>query len=418
MGNQGVCRLWRSRYAVATVALQVQSAMSQSNVVLPRVVAEVEALMPYGIALLERFVCAESFSSDPTGVNRAQDVLERELVRLGLHVERWHEDGTTYGAHLSGRLPGPQDGSILILGHVDTVHPTGTLERAPFRVEGHRAYGPGVADMKGGIVGAIIAVEALIRAGWDDRPTIEFLFTPDEEIGSPVSRRHIEARAKGAAAVLNVEPARKDRTAVTSRKGSAHLTMDIVGRAAHAGSAFEQGVSAISELAHKVVALDQLTDFAQGMTVNVGLVSGGTSRNAVAERASAGVHCAFWTLDQAQTLLDGVQGIVANSFVAETTARLRGGVAFLPMVRTEPVIELFDVARSAAQELGMELTEFASMGASDAGFAAHEGVPTLCGLGPVGAEWHSERESIDLGSYGERVQLLAWSMVRAAQRFC
>ena len=392
--------------------------MSFSGIKLARVVAEVEALMPQGIALLERFVCAESFSSDPDGVNRAQDVLEQELVRLGLQVERWYEDRATYGAHLSARMPGTRDGSILILGHVDTVHPVGTLERFPFRVDAQRAYGPGVADMKGGIAGAIIAFEALMRAGWDDHPTIEFLFTPDEEIGSPVSRRHIAARAKRAAVVFNVEPARQDRTVVTSRKGSAHLTVDIVGRAAHSGSAFGQGISAISELSHKIVALDQLTDLRQGMTVNVGVASGGTSRNSVAEHASAGVHCAFWTLNQAETLLAGVKDIVGTSFVAETTSCLRGGVAFLPMVRSEPVLELFGVARSAALELGMELTEFASMGASDAGFAANEGVPTLCGLGPVGGEWHSERESIDLESYDERVKLLAWSIVRAAQRFC
>lgn len=307
---------------------------------------------------------------------------------------------------------------MLILGHVDTVQPMGTLARFPFRVNGQRVYGPGVADMKGGIVGAIIAFEALMRAGWRDHPTIEFLFTPDEEVGSPVSRKHIAAKAKRAAAVFNVEPARQDSTAVTSRKGSAHLTIDIVGRAAHSGSAFGQGISAISELAQKIVALDGLTDLDHGTTVNVGVASGGTSRNAVAERASAGVHGAFWTLDQAEALLARVNDIVGTSFVAKTTAVLRGGVAFLPMIRSESVQELFGVARMSAQELGMDLSEFASMGASDSGFAANEGVPTLCGLGPVGGDWHSEREYIDLSSYGERVKLLAWTLVRAAQRFC
>ncbi|MBI3978256.1 MAG: M20 family metallopeptidase [Chloroflexi bacterium] len=364
---------------------------------------------------LEQAVNIDSFSRDPAGVNRMHALLIPLLERLGCAVEVRPQEAL--GSHVIARLARPRPGKILLMGHVDTVFPAGTVASRPFSVRDGRLWGPGVSDMKGGIAGIVSALEALLAADWQDRPTLEVLLTPDEEIGSPTSRAVIEERARDALAVFNLEPGRPDGSVVVERRGSAHVEIRVEGRAAHSGVWIEHGISAVEELAQKTIRLHALTDLARGLTVNVGLVEGGMNTNVVAPHASARVHLGFRTRQGFQELWTAVQRIVGTASVAGTRSTLHGGVSFEPMERHAGVDRLLACVRRAGERIGCAVEGTATRGASDAGFAACLGRPTLCGLGPVGGGWHSADEYAELASYPARIKLLALSIVEAAATF-
>ena len=298
------------------------------------------------------------------------------------------------------------------MGHRDTVFPTGTVAQRPWRVEGERGYGPGVSDMKSGLVLQCFVLMALRRL-----PPLPFpvlgLFTADEEIGSQHGRVAIEAHARGARAAFNAEPGRVSGNLVTERKGGANFVIDVTGRAAHAGMNHADGASAIETLARKVQALHALTDYEAGITSNVGLVSGGMSTNTVAPSAQARLDVRFCTLHQRESLFARIRAVVAQPGVPGTQAVVTQTSEFLPL---EPrwSDDLMQRYQANAARLGFEVNGEFTGGCSDAGFTASLGIPTLCGVGPVGAKAHTDAEYCCLDTLVPRAQALVGTILSLA----
>jgi glutamate carboxypeptidase len=311
------------------------------------------------------------------------------------------------GDHLVARFFSdiPDRKPALVLGHYDTVWPLGTLATMPFRVEDGKAFGPGVFDMKASLVEAEFAIDGIRRLGQQPPRPIEVLITSDEEIGSPTSRRLIEETAKRAEFVLVLEPPLPDGSLKTSRKGVGHFVVEIEGKPAHAGVEPRKGISAIQELARQILYLHALTDLDAGVSVNVGVVDGGTTPNVVAARASARVDVRARTLEQAGVIEDAIRQ--AQPLTPGTRLTIRGGFNRPPMERTDQVADLFGRARSIGRSIGLELGEGSTGGGSDGNFTAALGIPTLDGLGIGGSGAHAVHEQIDLGSFPERTALLA-----------
>lgn len=363
---------------------------------------------------LEEIVNIDSYSRDPVGVNLVGRSLEGKFREMGYSVESRRQE--ELGDHIWARnKTGELSKKILLLGHRDTVFPPGTTRSFRFRQDGDRAYGPAVSDMKGGLVVMVYALGALRRLG-PDEPSIEVLITPDEEIGSPSSRRVIEETAAGALAVFNLESGRPDGTVVTARNGSGHLELAVTGKAAHSGVAPEKGISAIEELAMKIIKLHRLTDLEAGLTVNVGLIEGGTNTNTVAGRAGAKVHFCFSSMQEGEKLLAGIRDIALQPELKGTTCTISGGITFLPMERTPANAELFAIVREAGRIYGVDLRESFTKGAADAGFTSALGIPTICGMGPVGGNWHMTEEYVEVTSLAERAKILALSVLLATRQ--
>lgn len=357
------------------------------------------------LALLGRLVRAESPSDDRRAVERAARLLATEWRRRGARAELLRQRDR--GPHLRVELrpPGAR-GQILLLGHTDTVYGLGTLRRMPFRVRGGRAYGPGVFDMKGGLVLALFAVDALTRAGIRPRRRIVGLFTSDEEIGSGTSRRLIEAEARKSAAVLVLEPAHgPDGRLKTARKGVGEMQVEVLGRAAHAGLNPEEGVNAIHELARQIGRLERMNRPRRGTTVNVDVVEGGTRTNVIAERARALVDLRVARLADGVALEKRLRAL--KPVLRGAKLRVTGGMNRPPFERTPAVVALFRLAQQLAGEMGVRLGETAAGGGSDGNFTGALGVPTLDGLGAVGAGAHSPGEFVFVRSLPERAALFA-----------
>ncbi len=361
-----------------------------------------------------------SYTSE--GVNRVADYCEDRFRTAGWtavrHLYRPEDGHPQLGDCVVGTMTGglaPEEGGkrFVMVGHMDTVFPEGTAEARPYRVDEDRAFGPGVNDMKSGLLSGFHAVEALREAGWDRFASIAFVCNPDEEIGSPFSKPIIQAEAKGADSALILEAARPDGSVVSSRKGVAEGTIELRGRAAHAGVEPEKGASAIVAGARMVLALQELNGRWDGVTVNTGVLQGGTRPNVVAERCSM----VFDIRSPKAAFFDDVTAAL-RELVADPgdriTATLHFDMGFPPMERTEATAELVGHAREVAAELGIELTEAFTGGASDGNTTAGMGVPTLDGLGPVGGDPHSEAEWLDLTSIVPRATLLAGLIARLA----
>jgi glutamate carboxypeptidase len=291
----------------------------------------------------------------------------------------------------------------LVLSHFDTVWEQGRLT---YRVEDGKAYGPGILDMKGGIVQAIWAVKALKASGWKPSRPIVFLCTSDEELGSPYSRQLIEREALASEAVLVPEPTVARTGALkTSRKGTGRFTIRIKGRAAHAGNHHEEGISAIEEMARQTVYLHSLTDYSKGTTLNVGIASGGTRLNIVAEYAELHVDIRTVNLEEAER----VERLVRNlrPRLPGIALEVEGGMTRPPMVKTVHTEKLFQLAAQCGIELGIRLEQSHAGGGSDGNFASALGIPTLDGLGAVGEGPHAEYEHVVLDQLPLRAALFA-----------
>ena len=300
---------------------------------------------------------------------------------------------------------------ILLMGHRDTVFPIGEAGRRPFRIDGNRAYGPGVADMKAGLVMNLFVLAAFKRLGGAPAP-LAALITSDEEIGSPSCRPVIEAAARTSRAVYNSEPGRPSGNVVTGRKGGVFMRMHIAGKPAHSGGNFEQGISAIGELAHKIVALHALTDLAIGRTVNVGIVKGGEAVNMVAPLAEADIDLRYVRPDDRGRALAAIRAIVERSHVAGTTSRLEIRGEFLPLNATPQSDALFSHYQAAARSAGLAPEGEFSGGCADSGFTAAVGCPTICAVGPVGGKAHTPEEYLEVDSLVPRAQALATAILR------
>jgi len=353
------------------------------------------------IQTLETLVRLESPSTDKAAVDRCGAALADMLRRAGADVELLRL--TDRGDHIRARFPG--DGRpVLLLGHFDTVWPLGTLERMPFHRHGDRLHGPGTFDMKAGIAIALTAVAAL-RATATPHPPITMMWTTDEEIGSGTSRSAIEAEARQSRAVLVLEPALPGGALKTARKGCGEYALTVHGVAAHAGLDPGKGASAIHELAAQIAAVERLQDLDRGITVNAGVISGGTRANVVAEQARAEVDVRAVTVEDAAAVDAAFRRLHPSR--SGTRLTVQGGFERPPMERTEAVAALFARAAAVAAALGRELREGSAGGGSDGNFTAALGVPTLDGLGAIGDGAHAAHEHVDAAALPWRAALVA-----------
>jgi len=311
-----------------------------------------------------------------------------------------------------GRLTGSGGPRVLMIGHTDTVFDPGTVAERPFTIEGDRALGPGVSDMKGGLLLGFFAIEVLQEVGFDGFGQVTYICNPDEEIGSPWSRDVIKAEAVNADVAFVLEGARENGDIVSARKGVSDYTLEIVGRAAHAGVEPERGRNAILEAAHRTVALQALNGRWPGVTVNVGVVHGGTRPNVVAERCLLEVDVRSPEESSFQKAEAAVEAIAREHTVPDVMVNVTGGGWHRPMEKREGGARLAGLAIGVAADLGFELKDAATGGASDANTTSAAGVPTLDGLGPIGGDDHSPKEWLDLTSVVPRISLLAGLLSR------
>jgi glutamate carboxypeptidase len=365
------------------------------------------------LALLEDLVNIDSGSYDKPGVDAVGARIAEFLAGHGIPVTTVPVEG--YGDALKAHVAGSGGGNrpVVLMGHRDTVFPKGEVAHRPFRIADGRAYGPGVADMKAGLVMNAFVLAAFHRAG-APVPLVG-LFTSDEEIGSPACRPIIEETARGARAVLNSEPGRPTGNVVTGRKGGVFMILEVRGKAAHSGGNYADGRSAILELAHKTVAFHAITDLERGTTVNVGLIAGGQSVNTVAPRATCEIDLRYVTPPDRAAAMDRIAAIVAESTVPGTTAHLTIKGEFLPLVQDEASRALFETyARVSARQGTPVAGEFAG-GCADSGFTASVGCPTLCAVGPVGGKAHSPEEYLEVATLVPRARAMAETIAALAQ---
>jgi glutamate carboxypeptidase len=365
-------------------------------------IADAERITRRTLDRLRGLVAAESPSGDPEAIARIAGLLADAFREAGGEVEQRPVPGL--GVHLIARFGGraATERPVLVLGHMDTVHPLGTIAERPFRVEDGRAWGPGSYDMKAGLA---VAAEALLRLrdGGGPRRPVTLLVTCDEEIGSGTSRELIEQLALESSHVLVPEPPLAGGGAKTSRKGVGVYELDIRGVAAHAGIEPEKGVSAIAELAHQTLRVLALARPEAGSTLNIGRITGGTAGNVVAEHAWAEIDVRFATMTEAERLDAALRALEP---VLACRIEVSGGVNRPPLERSEGVVGLFTLAARLAEQLGFELTEGGTGGGSDGSFTAAVGVPTLDGLGVDGAGAHADNEHILVEDVPRRVALM------------
>ncbi len=356
------------------------------------------------VETLRRHIEIESPSTDKAAVDRYGAQVLAELQPLGAAIEVEAQSKT--GDHIVARF-GPQEGKagILIICHMDTVHAVGALQQNPLRVQDGKLYGPGGIDMKGSIVQTLAALRALIENNALPQHPVTALFTSDEEIGSDSSRALIELLARQATLVLCMEPALTNGALKTARKGIGGFDVVIKGRATHAGGDHENGVNAIEEAAHQILALQHLTDYNKGTTINVGVVNGGTRSNVVPDECRLEVDLRVVTPQDAEEACDAI--LALKPINAKAVLSVTGGMNRPPMPRTENIARAFEFAKNIGKDLGLELTEGSTGGGSDANFVAPLGVAVLDGLGPLGNGAHSAREHVLIKSLPERTALLA-----------
>src|SRR5919106_5046435 len=359
------------------------------------------------LGTLRRLVELESFSTDKAGTDAVGAYIRDRLEWLGAVVRSVAQ--AAVGDHLIADF-GQGESQTLVLCHMDTVWPPGTIMERPFRVENGLAYGPGVLDMKAGIAITLHALEAIQDLGLRPRQRVRVLLNSDEELGSTTSRQIIEEEARKSTHVFCLEPGAGPQGALkTGRRGVGMFQIKVTGRAAHAGNEPEKGISAVEEMAHQILKLHSLTDFSRGTTVNVGVVNGGTVRNQVAPQAEALVDLRVVSMEEAQRVEREILGIepVLSGAVVEVT----GGLNRPPMERTESTAMLLEMVRRHAKPLGIQLTEAQVGGGSDAQFAAAVGTPVLDGLGGVGEGPHAVHEYITVAELSRRTALLASILV-------
>ena len=310
-----------------------------------------------------------------------------------------------FGDHLMVSSPwGRDEAGILVLSHLDTVHEIGTLAGPlPFRFEGDIAFGPGIYDMKGGACIALAALRHLIRTGQRTKLPIRHLFVSEEEVGSPTSRELIEREAARARYVLVTEPAREGGKVVTGRKGTARFDLRVTGRSAHSGARHQDGRSAIKELARQILDLEAMTDYSSGVTVNVGVIRGGTRANVVAEHASAEIDMRVPNPEIGAKAIARLLAVKPHD--ADTIVEISGGLNRPGYEKSPAIAKLFEHARELASRIGFELEDLTTGGGSDGNFTAAL-VPTLDGLGVDGKGGHTHHEQLYISSLVPRATLL------------
>lgn len=351
----------------------------------------------------------ESPTTDKTAVDRCGAELARRLRDVGATVETIPNE--TAGDHLRASF-GEGPSQLLVLGHFDTVWPVGQLQRMPLRQEGGLLSGPGVYDMKAGIAIAMLAMRALQAEGERPPARVVMLWTSDEECGSVTSRGLVEEEARRSDVVLVLEPSLPGGALKTARKGCAEFQLRVRGVSAHAGIEFEKGASAVHEIARQILALESLRDHHRGVTVNVGVVEGGSRPNVVAEAARAVIDIRVSTASDRDRVDAAIRSLEPQ--LEGTTVEVVGGFSRPPLERTGGVIRLYTMAKEIAAELGRDLAEGATGGGSDGNLTAAVGVPTLDGLGAVGDGAHALHEHVVVDQLPWRAALAAGLLQRLA----
>jgi glutamate carboxypeptidase len=361
-------------------------------------------------SLLKLLVETESPSHDKAAVDRVGGIVAEEARKLGAQVEIIPNKETGDHVLAQWNRPHPQPLSpaergdaIVLLCHMDTVFPLGTLPKIPYRESDGKIFGPGTLDMKAGIVIALAAIDEA-RKNSMTRP-VTLLCTSDEEIGSLTSREYIERLAKESALVLVLEAGLVDSSLKTWRKGVGEFLVKVHGRAAHAGVDHEKGRNAIEEMAHQVIAIQRLTDYSKQTTLNVGVIHGGTVSNVVPEEVIIQVDVRVMQPGEWERLEDEMKKL--KTVLDGTSIEVSGGLNRPPMPFDETMKATFEKAKSIAAQIGIELNAGGTGGASDANFVAPLGIPVLDGLGAVGEGAHSEREHIFADSLSQRIKLVS-----------
>lgn len=358
------------------------------------------------LAGIRRWVEIETPSDCPERIETLLDIVEHELSGLSIDIERVPgRDG--FGDHLLLRYNPARENKApaLVLGHIDTVWPIGTLSERPVRVDGDKVFGPGIYDMKAGTYLGAYAIRRMAEAGIVPPRPVVMLLNSDEEVGSPTSRSLIEALAAEAAFVLVPEPAVGPSSAcVTSRKGWARFKLTAQGRSAHAGANHIEGRSAVKEIARHVLALEEMTDYERGTTVNVGVIHGGTLLNVVPASAHIEIDLRVASAEDSERLVAVI--LARKPYDKEIRIRVEGGENRPPFQRNQGVATLYESARQLGESLGFKLPETMRGGVSDGNFAAALGRPTLDGLGCGGGGAHAEDEHILISTIENRAALI------------
>ena len=373
----------------------------------PAVLSYFEARRSEMLGFTRWLVEQESMSREAEATRRIAENLGESLASTGAAVELLNDPA--YGSTLRARFDclgdqSPNDKQLLIVGHLDTVWPLGTLAARPFRIDGDRAFGPGIFDMKSGVMLASFAMRAIKELGLGPRRNVTLLMTCDEETGSHFSRSVIEEEARRTHAALVLEPPIPGGTIKTGRKGVGEFELIIRGRPAHAGNDPRAGISAITELAHQILAINKLNDYDRGTTLNVGVARGGVLSNVIAAEAHAFVDMRFQNVKEGERITEAIFQL--QPVVDGARIEVRGGINRPPLVRTPETGELFEQARRLASEIGYDLKEGSVGGGSDGNFIAALGVPVLDGLGVDGAGAHAEHEHIIISDIPRRAALL------------
>jgi glutamate carboxypeptidase len=349
----------------------------------------------------------ESMSREAPSLKQIAENLGERLAAIGGEIQLFNDParGTTLRAQFNTGADDRKDHKrLLVVGHLDTVWPIGTLATRPFRIEQDSAFGPGIFDMKAGVMLSFFAMRAIMELSLSTRRNITLLMSCDEETGSTYSRPLIEEEARGAHAALVLEPPIPGGTVKTGRKGVGEFELIIRGRPAHAGNDPRAGVNAITELAHQVLAIEKLNDYDRGTTVNVGVAHAGVLSNVVAAEARALIDMRFRTVEDGKRITNALFNL--RPVIEGARIEVRGGANRPPLVRTVESGKLFEHARELASEIDLDLKEGSVGGGSDGNFIAAVGVPVLDGLGVDGAGAHAEHEHIIISDIPRRAALL------------
>lgn len=366
-------------------------------------------------ALLKRLVEISSYSADAGGTNQMSDLMAAALGELGFRTSELVTG--TGGRTVVGRRESASSHRLLLIGHVDTVHPPESPFKAYADMDDDRATGPGAADMKGGLVVMLEALRALLKAGALDDRHVTVVINADEEVGSPHSGDLIRSEAGDSHLALCFEAGRPldggASTFVTARKGFGRMTLEATGKAAHAGVEPGKGASALLELCQKAVDLAALSDPESGVTVNVGVLNGGTTANTVAAQAELQLDYRFPDDDAQSTLEDAIYDIAAKNVIRDAGGNplvatlMKDQVKRAAMVRSDAIGRMAERIKTAGEDLGLDLREETRGGSSDAALATEMGCPAVCGLGVVGDGFHTPDEWIVRKSLVERAKLVA-----------
>lgn len=376
--------------------------------------AFLESSLPQFLADLAALVNVDCGTFTKAGVDYCGEWVNARGHAWGWDMEYFpnHDFGNCYLA----RLRGSGQGRILLLTHLDTVYPEGVAAERPLRQEGRRLIGPGVSDMKAGVLAAMYALRSLQVAGFDRFEALEIFFACDEELGSPLSKQFYTPFVRHADAVLVLEGARANGNIVSARKGSGQYTIRVKGHAAHAGVEPEKGANAILELAHQIIAVHRLNGIAPGVTFSAGIVGGGTRINVVPDDASVEVDVRAADPAGAQMAHDAIMQLAAQTHVPRTQVQVHGEFSYPPMAKTPAIAFMVQLAQETARELGFAVQDQATGGASDANNVAQHGIPVLDGLGPIGGLDHSPDEYVELDSLVPRTALLAGLVEKLCHR--